>query len=141
MKTTRRQAQRKRVGKSTETKVLRRKATTFRFAPVVQKRLELLAKLKGAPLNRLVNAAVEQYVHVGLAEAEVSLKDLLHKIRASRDADPNFESAIADVVSAEAALAAEDPVEGTPTRTESLERDGEPRQGPTRRQIHQVLRA
>jgi predicted DNA-binding protein len=131
----------KRAAKSIATKGPRRKATTFRFAPVVQKRLELLAKLKKAPLNRLVNTAVEQYVEVSLAEAEVSLKNLLHKIRASRDADPNFESAIAEFVGAEAALAAEDPVEGTPTHTAPLARKGKSRQGPTRSLIHQVLRA
>ncbi len=141
MKTTRRKVRGKRDGTSSVTKAPRRKATTFRFAPLVQKRLELLAKLKKAPLNRIVNTAVEQYVEVGLAEAEVSLKDLLHTVRAAREADPNFESAIEDFVGAEAAFAAEDPVEGTRTQIAPADLDANSKAGPTRRMIHRVLRA
>jgi len=141
MKTSRRKVRGKRDGTSNVTKTSGRKATTFRFAPLVQKRLELLAKLKKAPLNRLVNTAVEQYVEVGLAEAEVSLKDLLHTVRAAREADPNFESAIEDFVGAEAALAAADPVEGTRTQIAPPDLDANSKAGPTRRMVHRVLRA
>ena len=141
MKTTRGKVRGKRDGTPIAMKAPHRKATTFRFAPAVQKQLELLAKLKKAPLNRLVNTAVEQYVEVGLAEAEKSLKDLLHTVRAAREADPNFESAIADFVGAEAVLAAEDPVEGTRTPIGPADLEASSTTGPTRRKIHRVLRA
>lgn len=125
--------------KSVATQSPHRKATTIRIAPLVQKRLELLAQLRGAPLNRLVNAAVAQYVDNGLTEAEAGLTGLLEKVRASRRDDPDFESSIADFVAAEASLAAQDPVEG-----EAF--DGKPRakkhtRRPTRALIHQALRA
>lgn len=89
-----------------------RKATTFRFSADVQKRLELLRKLRKAPLNQLVNLAVDQYVTTALAEEEVNLTDTLQRIREARNTDEHFESAIAQFVESEASLAARDPVEG-----------------------------
>jgi hypothetical protein len=91
-----------------------RKATTFRFSPVVQKRLELLGKLRRTPLNRLVNIAVDEYVATALAEVETNLAETLDRIRAARVADSDFESAISDFANAEATLASQDPLKGKP---------------------------
>jgi predicted transcriptional regulator len=91
---------------------MERKATTFRLSADVQKRLELLRKLRKAPLNQLVNSAVDQYVTSALAEEEVNLTDTLQRIREARQSDRHFEAAIGQFVESEAALAAEDPVEG-----------------------------
>ena len=71
-----------------------RKATTFRFSPVVQQRLELLGRIRKTPLNRLVNLAVDEYVVTALAEVEANLVETLDRIRAARVADAEFETSV-----------------------------------------------
>ena len=123
--------------RSSVAKKVQRKATTFRFAPVVQKRLELLGKLKKTPLNRLVNVAVAQYVDIGLAEAEADLTNVLGRIRASRQADPNFDSAIGEFIEGEATLAARDPVEGEVVKPKSGRKKA--KEGAAQTKVHEVL--
>jgi len=121
-------------------KKAQRKATTFRFAPGIQKRLELLGKLKKTTLNRLVNAAVEEYVESSLAETEVSLTDLLGRIRASRQVDANFDSAIAEFVQGEATLGTTDPVEGRPVEANHRRRKAAPKETPAQAVVREALR-
>ena len=62
--------------------------------------------------NQMVNEAVSGYLSLRTAAVETDLADMLRKVRAYRQADPGFESAIAKVAEAEARLANQDPVEG-----------------------------
>src|SRR5260370_13241068 len=89
-----------------------RKATTYRLDPHCQKGLALLGKVRKMPLNRMVNEAVGEYLESRAAAVEADLEETLRRVRAYREADPDFESAISGFANAEAALAGEDPVEG-----------------------------
>jgi phytoene dehydrogenase-like protein len=80
--------------------------------------LELLGDVRKAPLNRLVNEAVDQYLDDQAASVEADLEDTLQRIKAFRKSDPDFEGAIAAFAEAEADRAAEDPVEGRTTRAQ-----------------------
>jgi hypothetical protein len=122
-------------------KTAQRRATTFRFAPAVLKRLELLGKVKRTPLNRLVNAAVEQYVATSLKEVEEDLTETLDRIKAARVADPDFESAIADVVNAETSFGNQDPVEGQAFTVTPVRRQGIRKGKQTQRGVHEILNA
>lgn len=93
-----------------------RRATTFRLEPRLQRGLELLSDVRKAPLNRLVNEAVDKYLDDQAASVEADLEDTLQRIKAFRNSDPDFEGAIAAFAEAEADRAAEDPVEGRTTR-------------------------
>ena len=95
---------------------LQRRATTFRLEPRLQRGLELLSDIRRAPLNRLVNEAVDDYLDVQAARLETDLEATLQRVRAYRAADPDFEHAIARFAEAEAEHAAEDPVEGSAVR-------------------------
>jgi predicted transcriptional regulator len=95
---------------------LQRRATTFRLEPRLQRGLELLSYIRRAPLNRLVNEAVDDYLDVQAARLETDLEATLQRVKAYRAADPDFEHAIARFAEAEAEHAAEDPVEGSTVR-------------------------
>jgi hypothetical protein len=82
----------------------------------LQRGLELLSDIRRAPLNRLVNEAVDNYLDVQAARLETDLEATLQRVKAYRAADPDFEHAIARFAEAEAAHAAEDPVEGSTVR-------------------------
>jgi hypothetical protein len=71
-----------------------RKATTFRLDPRFQEGLTLLGEVRRVPLNRLVNEAVGAYLDAHAATIEVELEETLRRIKAYRQADPDFESAI-----------------------------------------------
>ena len=107
-----------------------RNATTYRLDPHFQKGLALLGKVRKLPLNRMVNEAVGEYLESRAAAVEADLEETLRRVRAYREADPNFESAISRFADAEAALAGEDPVEG---RTASAA-------GPAQRLVRQLIR-
>lgn len=107
-----------------------RRATTFRLEPRLQWGLELLSDVRKAPLNRLVNEAVDKYLDDQAASVEADLEDTLQRIRAYRNSDQDFEGAIAAFAEAEADRAREDPVEGRTTRA----------QRPVRRVVRELIR-
>jgi hypothetical protein len=107
-----------------------RNATTFRLDPHFQKGLALLGRVRKLPLNRMVNEAVGEYLESRAAAVEADLEETLRRVRAYREADPNFESAISRVAAAEAALAGEDSVEGKTA----------PAAGPAQRLVRQLIR-
>ena len=83
-------------------------------APRKDIRLELLSDIRRAPLNRLVNEAVHDYLDVQAALLENDLEATLQRVKAYRAADPDFEHAIARFAEAEAEHAAEDPSRAAP---------------------------
>ena len=107
-----------------------RRATTFRLEPRLQRGLELLSDLRKAPLNRLVNEAVDTYLDEQAASVEADLEDTLQRVKAYRNSDPDFERAIAAFAETEANHASEDPVEGRTTRA----------QRPARRLVRELIR-
>ncbi len=109
---------------------LQRRATTFRLEPRLQRGLELLSDIRRAPLNRLVNEAVDNYLDVQATRLETDLEATLQRVKAYRAADPDFEHAIAGFAEAEAAHAAEDPVEGSTVRA----------RGPAQRLVRELIR-
>jgi len=72
----------------------------------------MLGKLTGHSANQLANEAIKEYVAKRSVDVENELQDTLSRLRAYRERDPDFESAIADVAAAEAS-AIHDPAEGT----------------------------
>lgn len=82
------------------------------------------------PLNRLVNEAVGEYLDARAATIEAELEETLRRVKAYRQADPDFESAISKFAEAEAELGAEDPVEGQSTRA----------RGPAQRLVRELIR-
>jgi predicted transcriptional regulator len=107
-----------------------RRATTFRLEPRLQRGLQLLSDARKAPLNRLVNEAVDEYLDVQAASLEADLEETLRRVKAYRSSAPDFEGAIAKFAEAEAGHAAEDPVEGRTTRAH----------GPAQRLVRELIR-
>ena len=89
-----------------------------------------MSDVRKAPLNRLVNEAVNEYLDVQAASVEANLEDTLRRIKAYRNSDADFEDAIARFAEAEADRAADDSVEGRTTRA----------QGPAQRQVRELIR-
>ena len=90
----------------------RRKATTLRLAPHLQLGLELLQGVSRQPINKMVNEAVEWLIERRTAEVESRLGRMLDQIKAYKEKDPDFESAMKRVVDAELGLLGKDPAEG-----------------------------
>jgi predicted transcriptional regulator len=107
-----------------------RKATTFRLDPRLEKGLALLGEVRRVPLNRLVNEAVGEYLDTRSAIVEAELEETLRRVKAYRQADADFESAISKFADAEAESAARDPVEGQATRAN----------GPAQRLVRGLIR-
>jgi predicted DNA-binding protein len=107
------------------------KATTFRLDPQLQEGLALLSQVLKKPMNRLVNEAVEDFLQKRSAEIESDLEQILKRIRAYREKDPNFDAAIAAFVDAEASSGAKDPAEGHTQRNA----------GPAQTLVHELLRS
>jgi predicted transcriptional regulator len=107
-----------------------RKATTFRLDPRLEKGLALLGEVRRVPLNRLVNEAVGEYLDTRAATVEAELEETLRRVKAYRQADADFESAISKFADAEAESAAQDPVEGHTTRAK----------GPAQRLVRELIR-
>ncbi|HUE89354.1 MAG TPA: hypothetical protein VMO26_25015 [Vicinamibacterales bacterium] len=82
------------------------------------------------PLNRLVNEAVGEYLDAHAATVEAELEETLRRVKAYRQANPDFESAISKFAEAEAELAADDPAEGQTTRAK----------GPAQRLVRELIR-
>jgi len=90
--------------------------------------LALLGEVRRVPLNRLVNEAVGEYLDTRSATVEAELEETLRRVKAYRQADADFESAISKFADAESA--AQDPVEGQTTRAK----------GPAQRLVRELIR-
>jgi predicted transcriptional regulator len=108
------------------------KATTLRLSPALQLGLEMLQGVLKKPINKMVNEAVEGFIAKRSVEIESDLNAVLAQIKAYRRADPNFETAIAEFVDAEARLGAADPAEG-------IALVGKPAVGPTQTRVRELL--
>lgn len=109
--------------------MLQPKATTIRLDPSLQAGLAVLGQVLKKPLNRLVNEAVRGFIEKRSAEVEADLASTLERLKACRERDPTFETAIARFVEAEAALGRNDPTEGRPR----------PSQNPAQTMVHKLL--
>ena len=107
-----------------------RKATTLRLDPALQTGLAVLGQVLKKPLNKLVNEAVQGFIEKRSAEVEADLERTLERLKACREKDPGFESAIAQFVEAEASLGRDDPTEGK----------RRPTVGPAQTMVHELLR-
>ena len=93
-----------------------RRATTYRLNPHLQQGLALLGKVRQVSANQMVNEAVGEYLDARTAAVTADLEETLRRVRAYRETDPSFESAIAKFAESEARHGARDPVEGTEDR-------------------------
>ena len=93
-----------------------RRATTYRLDPHLRQGLRLLGKVRKVSVNQMVNEAVGEYLTARTAVVAADLEETLRRVRAYRETDPNFESAIAKFAESEARHGARDPVEGTEDR-------------------------
>lgn len=107
-----------------------RRATTYRLNPHLQQGLALLGKVRQVSANQMVNEAVGEYLDARTAAVTADLEETLRRVKAYRETDPNFESAIAKFAESEARHGAKDPVEGT--------EDREAR--PAQRMVRQLIR-
>ena len=107
-----------------------RRATTYRLNPHLQQGLALLGKVRQVSANQMVNEAVGEYLDARTVAVTADLEETLRRVRAYRETDPNFESAIAKFAESEARHGARDPVEGT--------EDREAR--PAQRMVRQLIR-
>jgi hypothetical protein len=78
----------------------------------------------------LVNEAVRGFIERRSADVEADLERTLARLKVCREKDPDFESAIAQFVEAEASLGRDDPMEGRP----------EPTGGPAQTMVRELLR-
>ncbi len=104
-----------------------RKALTFRGDEALIDALTNLSRNVRRPVNQLITEAVRAYLARRSREVELDLEERLAKLRAYREADPDFEKAIDAFAEAEATLP--DPVEGTVVGGA----------GPVRREIRSLL--
>ncbi len=88
------------------------KATTFRLDPALKQGLEVLGKALKTPINRLVNEAVQGFIEKRAAEVQADMERTIARLKACREQDPGFESAISQFVESEASLGRNDPREG-----------------------------
>lgn len=93
-----------------------RRATTYRLNPHLQQGLALIGKVRKVSANQMVNEAVSEYLEARTAAVTADLEETLRRVKAYREADPSFESAIAKVAESEARHGGNDPVEGTEDR-------------------------
>ena len=90
-----------------------KKASTFRLHEDLQAGLDLISQLQHRPKNKLVNEAVAEYVTRHALQTKDDLKAVLKRVKAYRKSDPDFATAIAAFVDAEATHGKdEDPMEG-----------------------------
>jgi len=82
---------------------------TLRIDAEERAALENLSKIEGRPVNQLLNEAIKNFLS-RRGPKEIALESTLVRLRAYRERDPGFRSAIAELVDTEATL--EDPLEG-----------------------------
>jgi hypothetical protein len=73
----------------------------------------VLGKVRRVSVNQLVNEAVGEYLNARTAVVAAHLEETLRRVRAYRETDLNFESAIAKFAESEARHGVRDPAEGT----------------------------
>lgn len=93
-----------------------RKAATVRLDARLQTALASISDVRKVPVSRLVNEAVSEYLERHAATVEADLEATLRRVRAYRQADPDFEAEISKVADAEARFGIADPAEGRTTR-------------------------
>lgn len=91
---------------------MKRKISTHRLDAKLDSALQHLSEITRRPKNSLINEAVANFVRQRGSELEIELEETLEKLRSYRQADPDFEQAIADFAQAETAGAGRDPFEG-----------------------------
>jgi hypothetical protein len=101
-------------GFSIETKDMMRgvRPKTMRLEPRNEAGLDMLKDALGAPVNRMVNVAVSQFIERTTVALELSLTEALERVKAHRRADPTFAKDLQAFVSDEAKHGAKDPLEG-----------------------------
>lgn len=85
---------------------------TLRIDESLNDALRLLGRNIGQPMNAIIVRALESWVRSELAKVEADMTTTLANLRAYRARFGNFDAAIEDVASAEAALEC-DPAEGS----------------------------
>lgn len=85
---------------------------TLRIDESLNAALKLLGRNFGQPMNAIIVRALESWVRSELAKVDSDMTATLAKLRAYRARFGNFDTAIDDVASAEAALEY-DPAEGS----------------------------
>jgi len=114
-----------------------RSAFTLRLPSDERVTLENLSKIKGRPMNQLLNEAVKSYLS-RRGRKERSLEENLARLRTYRKRDPGFRNAMAAFVESDAS--SEDPLEGAPIEGRLV--DGEFRAaGPAQSKIRELLGA
>ena len=86
-----------------------RKAFTLRLPAKLYEALSTLSGAAQRSMNDLISEAVQKFVAVESQAHARQLDEMAERLRAYRDADPDFEQAIAEFVEAEATL--DDPLE------------------------------
>jgi hypothetical protein len=110
---------------------------TLRIDSEERAALENLSKIEGRPVNQLLNEAIKGFLG-RRRRKELSLEITLARLRAYRERDPQFQSAIAELVESEAAL--DDPLEGELIEGKFIDGDPVP-PGPTQGRIRELLDA
>lgn len=95
-----------------------RVAYTLRIDEKERAALENLSKIKGRPVNKLLNEAIKSYLHQK-SRSESTLENTLARLKAYRKEDPDFNRATMAFIKAEASL--EDPIEGKVVEQPQLE--------------------
>ncbi len=110
---------------------------TLRIDAEERAALENLSKIEGRPVNQLLNEAIKSYL-IRRGPKERNLEKTLARLRAYRERDPGFQSAIAAFVASEATL--DDPLDGE--LIEGQFRDGKlVPAGPAQSKIRELLGA
>ena len=125
------------------------RAKTLRLEPAFEVGLRILKDVLGKPVNKMVNEAVGEYIQRRGAEVETSLTGTLERLKACRQADPNFEYDRRQFIAAEARYSAHDPMEGVvydvqpPTRaaTEKARAKRRVKRGPALTMVRESLRS
>ena len=110
---------------------------TLRIDSEERAALESISQIEGRPVNQLVNEAVKSFLGRRRPK-ELSLETSLARLRAYRERDPGFRTAIAAFVEAEATL--DDPLEGEWIEGEVDDREQVPA-GPAQGRIRELLGA
>lgn len=115
------------------------KATTVRLEPSLQQGLETLSRVLKRPMNQLVNEALRDYVGRRSHELEQQLNITLAALRAYRERDPAFKTAIETAAKGEAAHRQSDPIDGEMLIGELIDGRVIQETGPVVAEIRQLL--
>ena len=110
---------------------------TLRIGAEERAALESISQIEGRPVNQLVNEAVKSFLGRRRPQ-ELSLETSLARLRAYRERDPGFRTAIAAFVDSEATL--DDPLEGELIQGQIDEGEPAPA-GPAQSRIRELLGA